>query len=76
MAREDEVSTEHVVAIDGETKPGHDLDHPVENFRAGYRVVKLGVAVIIGVSRGKNSDDHGDGSVAVEEANNDTNTTD
>ena len=76
MTREDEVPAVHVVPVDAQTKPGHNLDDPVENFGAGYRVVKLGVAVILGVSRGKNGDDHGDGSVAVKDANDDTNPTD
>ena len=76
VAGENEVTTVDVVPVDAQSKAGHDLDDSVENFRAGYRVVQLGVAVILGVSRGKNSDDHGDGSVAVEDSNNDTNTTD
>ena len=73
---ENEVTTVDVVPVDAQSKPGHDLDDPVENLGAGYRVVKLCVAVILGVGRGKNGDDHGDGSVSVEEANNDTNATD
>ena len=76
VAGENKVTTVDVVPVDAQSKPGHDLDDPVENLGAGYRVVKLCVAVILGVRRGKNGDNHSDGSVSVKEANNDTNTTD
>ena len=68
MAGEDEVSTEHVVAIDGETKPGHDLDHAVKQLSAGDGVVQLRVAVVLPVGRGEDGHDHGDSPVAVQKA--------
>ena len=39
-------------------------------------MVELTVAVVLRVCRGKNSDDHGDGPVPVQEADDDANTTD
>ena len=68
MAGEDEVPAEHVVAIDGETKPGHDLDHAVDNLSAGDCMVQLGVAVVLPVGRGEDGHDHGDSPVAVQKA--------
>lgn len=51
MAGEDEVSAVHVVAIDGETKPGHDFDHAVKHLGAGDGVVQLRVAVVLPIGR-------------------------
>ena len=39
VAGENEVTTVDVVPVDAQSKPGHDLNHPVENLGAGYRVV-------------------------------------
>ena len=72
MATEDEVSAVHVVAVDAQSEARHDLDNSVEDLRTGDGMVKLSVAVILGVGRGENCDDHGDGPVAVEEADDDT----
>ena len=72
VATEDEVSAVHVVAVNAQSEARHDLDNSVEDLRTGDGMVKLSVAVILGVGRGENCDDHGDGPVAVEEADDDT----
>ena len=68
MPGEDEVPAVHVVAIDGQTEPGHDLDHAVEHLGAGDGVVQLGVADVFPVGRGEHGHDHGHRPVAVQEA--------
>ena len=65
-----------MLTIDRETKARHDLEDPVDHLASGDGVVKLNITVIILVSRGKNSYNHSDGSVAVQQANNYTDTTD
>lgn len=67
MPGEDEVPAVHVVAVDGQTEPGYDLDHAVQHLGAGDGVVQLRVAVVVPVGRGEHGHDHGDGPVAVQE---------
>lgn len=68
VAGEDEVTAVDVLAVYGESEPRYDLDHPVQNLHEGDCVVELGRALVEFVGRGEHSDDHGDGTVAVEEA--------
>ena len=76
VAWEDEVPTVDMLAIDGETKARHDLEDPVHNLTSGNGVVELHITVVLRVSGGKNCHDHGDGSVAIQQADNNTDTTD
>ena len=65
-----------MLAIDGQTKARHYFEDPVNNFTGRDGVVQLSITVILLVSGGKNSDNHGDGSVAIQQPNNNTDTTD
>ena len=75
MPGEDEVSTVDMLTIDGQTEAGEYLDNPVDDLGRGDGVVQLLVAVVLGVGGGEHRDDHGDGSVAVQEAHDDADTT-
>ena len=64
-----------MLTIDGQAEAREYLDNPVDDLGGGNGVVQLVVAVVLGVGGGEHGHDHRDGSVAVQQAHDDADTT-